>query len=380
MRAGSISKMTMTLTISVGKDTISYEMATLVLRSYVVIAILIQFRTNQSMKWNPFTRITALLILVGFCAGAAEEEKQKKEKAPVAEPTVPKAQVEGQETKKKEAPVKVGKAEDKAMPEKKKEPAKPAVPVTSIFPDANLEKAVRKQVYAKRDNTEPITADDVANLSIIEGKGMGIKDLTGLEKCLVLVSLTLPGNQVSDLRPLKGLTRLQFLDLSENQVADIGPLAECKALQYIELTGNKVVDVAPLAGIQPLTALYLANNQIADASPLFKLPKVWTLYLEGNQISKIDGIGGMRWLSMLSLKGNKLVDVGPLEGLKKLQFLFLDNNQITDFSPLHRMWKQDQAGERNWAPYCQIFTSGNPVSEPSKALLEELKSAGAKLK
>jgi Leucine-rich repeat (LRR) protein len=113
---------------------------------------------------------------------------------------------------------------------------------------------------------------------------------------------------------------------------------------------------------------------------LFKLPKVWTLYLEGNQVAKIDGIGGMRWLSMLSLKGNKVVDIAPLEGLTELKFLFLDDNQIADFSPLHRMWKKDQAGERKWSPYCQIFTTGNPINEASKALLEEMRVAGARLK
>jgi internalin A len=151
--------------------------------------------------------------------------------------------------------------------EKKVEkPAPPPAP-KSIFPDPNLEKAVRKQVFAKRDKTDPITAEDVVNISTIEGRSMGIKDLTGLEKCTALASLTLPGNQITSLAPIKGLARLQFLDVSQNQIADIAPLAECKALQYVELTGNKVADVKPLGGIQSLTSLYLANNQISDASP-----------------------------------------------------------------------------------------------------------------
>lgn len=303
----------------------------------------------------------------------AKKEAETAEK-PAAKPQ-PAAKPEAKKEKAPEA-----KAEAKEMAEKKKEAAKPAPPPKPIFADPNLEKAVRKQVFAKRDNNEPITADDVANLSSVDGKGIGIKDLSGLEKCTALASLTVPGNQIANLSPLKGLGRLQFLDLSQNQVVDISPLAECKALQYVELTGNKVVDVKPLAGIQALTSLYLANNQIADPSPLFKLPKVWTLYLEGNQVAKVDGIGGMRWLSMLSLKGNKLSDITPLEGLTELKFLFLDDNQIADFAPLHRMWKKDQAGERQWAPYCQIFTSGNPINEASKALLEEMKASGARLK
>ena len=112
---------------------------------------------------------------------------------------------------------------------------------------------------------------------------------------------------------------------------------------------------------------------------LFKLPKVWTLYLEGNQVTNIAGIGGMKWLSMLSLKGNGVTDLSPLEPLMELQFLFLENNQITDLTPLHRMWKKDNDGAREWAPYCQIFLTECPLSDASKALVEELKKAGARI-
>lgn len=249
----------------------------------------------------------------------------------------------------------------------------------SIFRDKALEAAVRKQVFTKRDNQEPITAEDVASVSIIEGKKAGIKDLTGIEKCTALASLTLPDNQISSLAQLKGLSRLQFLDVSHNQISDITPLSSCKALQYIELTGNKVTNVAALSGIQSLTSLYLAGNQIKDASPLFKLPKVWTLYLEGNQVSSIAGISGMKWLSMLSLKGNNVTDIAPLESLTELQFLFLENNKIADISPLYRMWKKDNEGAREWAPYCQIFVTGNPLNESSKKQVDEMKKAGARI-
>ena len=88
----------------------------------------------------------------------------------------------------------------------------------------------------------------------------------------------------------------------------------------------------------------------------------------------------MKWLSMLSLKGCGVTDITPLEPLTDLQFLFLENNQITDLAPLHRMWKKDNDGPREWAPYCQISVEGNPLTEPSKKLAEELKAAGARIK
>src|SRR3989441_12331210 len=82
-----------------------------------------------------------------------------------------------------------------------------------VFKDKNLEKTVRKFVFAKRDNDKPIVEADVANLSTIEGVGVEIADLSGLEKCVNLASLDLSKNKIKDLTSLKGLTRLQYLNL-----------------------------------------------------------------------------------------------------------------------------------------------------------------------
>ncbi|PYK63619.1 MAG: hypothetical protein DME21_02320, partial [Verrucomicrobia bacterium] len=40
-----------------------------------------------------------------------------------------------------------------------------------VFKDKNLEKAVRKFVFDKRDNDKPIVETDVINLSTIQGVG-----------------------------------------------------------------------------------------------------------------------------------------------------------------------------------------------------------------
>src|SRR5690242_14547417 len=92
---------------------------------------------------------------------------------------------------------------------------------TPVFKDKNLEKAVRKFVFEKRDNDKPIVEADVVNLSTIQGVGMAITDLSGLEKCVNLASLDLSKNKVKSLAPLKGLTKLQYLNLADNLVDDI---------------------------------------------------------------------------------------------------------------------------------------------------------------
>ena len=59
-----------------------------------------------------------------------------------------------------------------------------------LFPDKNLEKAVRKHVFEKRDNDKPLVEADVSSLSTIDADNMGITNLAGLEKCEILIPPT----------------------------------------------------------------------------------------------------------------------------------------------------------------------------------------------
>src|SRR5438046_1018252 len=56
-------------------------------------------------------------------------------------------------------------------------------PPAPIFPDKNLEAAVRKFVFEKRDNDKPLVEADLVSLSTIQAVGLGITNLAGLEKC-----------------------------------------------------------------------------------------------------------------------------------------------------------------------------------------------------
>jgi hypothetical protein len=43
------------------------------------------------------------------------------------------------------------------------------------------------------------------------------------------------------------------------------------------------------------------------------------------------------------------------------------------------MAKKDFDGPKEWAPYCQIYLEGNPLTGASKAQVEELKKLGARI-
>ena len=91
-------------------------------------------------------------------------------------------------------------AQDEKKEEAKTEEKKEEV--VSIFPDKNLEAVVRRNVFEKRDNDEPLTAKDVENISTIEGKGKGVRDLRGLEHCRSLALIDLEDNDIADIDPI----------------------------------------------------------------------------------------------------------------------------------------------------------------------------------
>src|SRR5262245_59194358 len=169
-------------------------------------------------------------------------------------------------------------------------------PAPLLFLDKNLEAAVRKHVFEKRDNDKPLVEADLATLSTIEGKNLGITNLVGLEKCRELAALDLSGNKIAGLAPLKDLARLQSLTLSDNQIEDLTPLGGIAALQYLELSRNRVKDLRPLQALTNLSALYLSQNQVVDAAPVLRLPRLSSLYLDHNKIRVLPLVDQLRGL------------------------------------------------------------------------------------
>jgi internalin A len=249
-----------------------------------------------------------------------------------------------------------------------------------LFADKNLEAAVRRYVFEKRNNDQPLTEDDVVNISTIQGKNKGIKDLSGLEKCRSLAQLDLEGNEIESLEPIKDLKNIQSLTLAKNKIKNIQPLEGLSKLQYVQLADNQVSDLSPLAKLTNLRSLYLSRNQIKDLTPIAGLGKLWSLYLDGNQIENIAPLANLKTVDSLDLRGNAVSDIAPLKGLTEWKYLLLDNNKLTDVKVLIEMGKADKEGSQRFAPFWNIYLSGNPLSEDAKkSQLEELKKWSKKV-
>jgi internalin A len=251
---------------------------------------------------------------------------------------------------------------------------------TAGLPDKNLEAAVRSVIFEKKGTDAEITDDDLKKVYILEARGKGIKDLTGMEKCINLLQLNLTKNEISDVSALKEIKNLQSLDLSHNKIADVAPLGNIAALQYLELSDNEIADVAPLGKLSKLSALYIAGNKIADLAPLAKLERLSSLDLARNQVVDLKPLTNVGVLSLLKLSGNKIGDITPLAKPLTLRMLLLEDNKITDLAPFVVAVKADAEGEKRFAPFLRLYLKGNPLSEEAKTKqVEALKAAGVKI-
>ncbi|TWT50304.1 Internalin-A precursor [Rubripirellula amarantea] len=239
---------------------------------------------------------------------------------------------------------------------------KPAETV-SIFADKNLEEAVRAEVYAKRYNSEPILAEDVATISRVVAKRKGIKSLAGLEHCKRIMLLDLAGNEIADLNPLSELKLLQSVTISKNKISDLSPIKGLKSMQLLDLSENQVADLSAIEGMSNLRTLYVSGNKIDDLSSLAKLTKLWSVDFSTNQVSDLAPIANLKWLSTLNADGNQVESLTPLKGLGELDLMMIRRNKIRDLTPLIEMCEADFNGDRKFAPYLDIYISGNPIDD-----------------
>jgi len=152
--------------------------------------------------------------------------------------------------------------------------------LTVIFPDPNLESAIRDAI----DKPEgAIYTTNLDSLKSLEASGTfligleipleSVENITGLEYCKNLIALNLANNGITDFSPLSNLTNLESLDLSRKYKTN--------------LWRKQLVDISPLSGLTNLENLNLANNDITDVSPLSGLTNLKKLLLDGLRLKAL---------------------------------------------------------------------------------------------
>jgi len=179
------------------------------------------------------------------------------------------------------------------------------------FEDPRLEVAVRNSLDAPGDAR--LTCEQLARVTRVEARGMGIESLGGAENLTGLERLNVWENSIDDVSPLHDLTTLTSLDLGDNAIRDLEPLSGLTQLDTLYLNGNRIEDIAPLAGLTRLKDLNITNNSIRDISAL----------------------RGMKELETLRVYDNPLTDISVMRGLTELHELHLhDLPELSDIEPL----------------------------------------------
>ena len=248
-----------------------------------------------------------------------------------------------------------------------------------LFPDKGLEAVVRREVFEKRYNSEPLTADDVKNISQVIGKGKGIKSLEGLQHCKALMKLDFENNEIADLTPIKDLKLLQSIDLSSNKIESLEALTGLIQSQYLQVSKNGIVDLGPLRGMANLRSLYAAENKIKSIEPISGLRKMWTLHVSGNPIEDLASLSLLAGLESISLRGCGIKSLEFVRALKP-NLLVLTDNPIGDFGPIVETVEADAKADSRFAPYLRLYLDESLLKDPAhSASVERMRTAGVRI-
>lgn len=135
---------------------------------------------------------------------------------------------------------------------------------TATFSDANLEAAIRSTLG--KPAGEEITTAELTKLTQLPCAGsVGINDISWLQHCTNLTTLSLSGIGISDISFLSSLTKLNMLIIASNQIRDIRPLSSLTNLTELHIWGNQISDISPLlanGGFGAGDMLWLKNNSL----------------------------------------------------------------------------------------------------------------------
>ncbi len=199
------------------------------------------------------------------------------------------------------------------------------VKAAELVPDAGLRAAIKQSMINQgMTPTDEITKEQLAQIKTIyisTFTDYTVSDLTGLEYCVNLESLTVSSSNITTLPDLSGLKKLTYVDLSRNEeLSDISGLKGTTSITHLNLESagrdSKVTDITPIAGNKNLSYLELENVNIT----------------EGNAKGYMNTLSGLTNLKTLRMFSVNMTDqhTSAFSNMSKLETLVLNGNDISD--------------------------------------------------
>lgn len=225
--------------------------------------------------------------------------------------------------------------------------------IKDIFPDPSLAKIIQSKL-AKASVDDTVTQAELDSITNLIASSAEISDLRGLEHLNNVESLSLGGNDFTDLTPISNLKKLTYLQVEQNyDLTSLAPISELTNLQVLRASYTSVSDLSPLSNLTALKELVLFDTQVTDVTPLKSLVNLEILHV-------VNGDGGPK-------------DISALKDLPKLSFLNLRYSRVLDLSvfadgfnalttlQMHDIW--DEVGE------LRVDVNNKPIQTVENAVI-----------
>lgn len=200
-----------------------------------------------------------------------------------------------------------------------------------VFPDAGLDKAVRRALNLSETST--IAKTQLANLKTLELPAGQVTDLQGLQHAKELVLLQASSNKIADLWPLQDLAKLEGLNLSSNPITSLQSLSTLKNLRRLWLFESLVTDLSPLQG-KMLTEFGMSTTQAIDLAPLQGMP-IQSFTLQSSPTFDLMPLTNAP-LTHLDVRDTKVQDLSVLKNLNNLKSINISGTDVRDIGALRQ--------------------------------------------
>ena len=167
-------------------------------------------------------------------------------------------------------------------------------PVSDLSP---LEGMPLEVLYLEDTPVEDISALQGMPLKVLYLSKTDVRNLTPLETISSLQRLNLLGAPVTDLSPLENVP-LRMLWLNDTPVSDVSSLASAP-LVSLTLEGSQVQDLRPVGKMDQLKRLHIANTPVTDLTPLKGLQLTRLVFSPGQIEQGMDVVRNMNSLQKI---------------------------------------------------------------------------------
>lgn len=211
------------------------------------------------------------------------------------------------------------------------------------FPDKVFRQYILDNLDTNKDNK--LSSTEISAVKKIDVSGLGIANLTGIEKFTYLTELNASNNKLTSVN-LTSNKKLTYINVGKNSLSGTLNLSKCTKMQTVVYSNNKLTKVT-----MP-NKKYLGNLDYIDASNnSFKtqanaglnigdseyLPNLSQVNASGNAITSFNCAG---FVGILDLRNNKITTLSLSNDTEGCQAtaLFLDGNTLSkttsiDFTP-----------------------------------------------